>query len=188
MARAQIIPQEMIQRIEQLNVRITNWESIPDESMKIQNGKSWSGVEIIKHMIIAQDAYTTKITSTLDSLEQGSKKIKRISAGRIPSFLIKRFPPKDGKVKFKMKTTKQFKPLLSADEINKTDVNQLKNQLRDSLSMLKSWINEAENKNVLRTKFNSAIGPMVKFNVLEACEFILCHNERHFHQLEKSLT
>lgn len=187
MARAQITPVTMLARIQKLEGRIIDWKKFSVSAIKIQNGKAWSGVEIILHMIIAQEAYSKKMDETLKQLPFSENKIESIRASAIPSFLIKRFPPKDGKVKFKMKTTKQFKPLLSPTEIEKTDVSELKTQLKNSLEQLKNWVTLSSTKNVFEQKFASAIGPIVQFNVLEACEFILCHNERHFHQLEKSL-
>jgi hypothetical protein len=183
--RVRIHPEQQIQRINQLIKQLEDFKKETVEVMKKRpNESSWSAIEVIKHMSLGQDAYREKIETAFKN--QGGKigKVEALVTGQIPSFLIKRFPPKANKIRFKMKTMKQFKPLLNHDEIN---VDNLRNELMDCLIELKSWINSYRNKPISLKKFNSAIGFTVRFNIPEACEFILCHNERHFLQAQNTL-
>lgn len=77
-----------------------------------------------------------------------------------------------------MKTAKKFEPINVGE-----DMSLVINELVQNLEELKTWINQYRTSEISLKKFNSAIGPVVRFNVPEACEFILCHDERHFHQM-----
>jgi hypothetical protein len=56
-----------------------------------------------------------------------------------------------------------------------------------SLDHLKECAIQSRTKNCSRVKFSSAIGPIIRFNVPEAIEFILRHNERHLFQIERMM-
>jgi hypothetical protein len=84
-----------------------------------------------------------------------------------------------------MKTFKRFLPVIN--DLNSVDIEQEFKALHACLDELSSWVKEYTVKDTAGNKFNSAIGALVRFNVPEACEFILGHNERHFHQIEEAI-
>ncbi|MEM7160871.1 MAG: DinB family protein [Bacteroidota bacterium] len=163
-----------------MNLRKCTWEDL----QKKTNSKSWSVIEIIDHMIIAQEVYRPKINKALNR-EYDSLQKKTKSKG-IPAFLIKRFPPQKDKIRLKMKTSKIFRPHVSNVDLENGDGLNYIDKMDSSLRELNDWCSASE-KADLSYKFNSAIGPIVRFNVMEACEFILCHNERHFQQIKNVL-
>lgn len=149
--------------------------------------KSWCTLEVIEHMNIAHKAYESKIDLALSHLTDSESKSTQITASRIPSYLIKRFPPKDGKVKMKMKTFKKFKPVFNPNEITESETNSIFDRFQASIEHINSALKKYPSKKVEEIKFPSAIGSIVKFNVAEACEFVICHNERHVQQIINTL-
>ncbi len=183
-----IKPTFQIQRINALENRLSLIKEFDLEKLTHRpNDNSWSAIEVAKHMVIGHNAYTAKVKKAKVWLSTATEIPSEFNASSIPSFLIKRFPPQDGKVKFKMKTTKKFKPVLDNQSVNVSQAQSILDELEDSLQELKSWVEVYRARPVSMKKFNSALGPIVRFTIPEACEFILCHNERHFLQLERAI-
>lgn len=186
--RVQIKPIHQIQRINSLLNQLEEFNNLDHKAfMKRPHAKAWSGAEVLKHMIMAHLAYASKLDKALAKSEALKEEVDVRSTRAIPSFLIKRFPPKEGKIRFKMKTTKSFKPVLDIGKLTEQEVAGIFSEMKDTLNQLSDWTEQTRKKDVLPIRFNSAIGPMVKFNASEACEFILCHNERHFQQVKNTI-
>lgn len=186
--RVQIKPTHQIQRINLLKNQLTDIRQLDYQLlMRRPREESWCCAEVLKHMFIAQVVYADKMNQALSKLKRVNEEVEVISSSLIPSYLIKRFPPIEGKIRFKMKTSKQFKPVLDIQKLTPEKTNEILDEMEQALNQLMSWIEETRNKDVQSIRFNSAIGPIVRFNVSEACEFILCHNERHFQQISNTL-
>ncbi len=186
--RVHIKPTHQMQRVNLLRNQLEALKQKNSTLFTIRpNEKAWCGAEVLKHMMVAQEIYTERLDGALSKLKTINTEVDALKTKRIPSFLIKRFPPIDGEIRFKMKTSKQFKPMLDPSELDASQVDNLLKEMDHSLSQLLEWIEQTRFKNVASIRFNSAIGPIVRFNASEACEFILCHNERHFHQLQRTL-
>ena len=184
--RARINPEQQIQRINHLKNVLEGYHSIAEQDLNRRpNKKAWSILEVMKHISMAHKAYQANIIAAFDKSSKQSQVVDQLKCSPISSYLIKRFPPIQGEIRFKMKTLKKFQPIFPEQGVASSEVIQ---ELNASLDELKSWINQYRNTPISLKKFNSAIGPMVRFNIPEACEFILCHNERHFYQIDKALT
>jgi hypothetical protein len=182
--RAVIQSSKQLERIQVLSNRLRELRSLPVATLtKRPSAKKWSVLEVIKHMEIAHDAYRDKVRKVINNSELSGKGIVTLTCSAIPSFLIKRFPPQNKKIRFKMKTAGKFKPMLNGGEDAKIIFEAFEMTLKD----LEGWVKQYQVKGVSPEKFNSAVGPLVRFNVPEAVEFILCHNERHFQQIENTL-
>lgn len=182
-----IKPAFQIQRINDLENRLKSFQSLSLEQLtKRPNPKSWAPIEVAKHMVIAHGVYREKIEKTL-SIKSNNSVPAEFKATFIPSFLIKRFPPKDGEIIHKMKTMKKFDPVLDVSQLKQNQADAILKELEDILLELKNWVETYRTQSISLKKFNSAVGAVVRFNVPEACEFILCHNERHFLQLDRAL-
>lgn len=187
MARVKIYAEQQIQRINHLINELEEIRTNGNLLRERPNEKAWSSIEVIRHMSIGHQAYQKNVSNALSQLKEALP-AEFIVAKGVPSFLIKRFPPQEeGKIKFKMKTTKMFKPVYSDEEIGKMDLNPIIDELKNGLFELKSWVEDYRTKEAASKRFDSALGPIVRFNVAEACEFILCHNERHFQQIRNNL-
>jgi hypothetical protein len=186
--RTHIKPAFQIQRINELENRLNQLNALSLEQLtRRPNAKSWSAIEVMKHMVLGHNAYQSKIDAALALKPTTSEIPSEFRASAIPSFLIKRFPPKEGKIKFKMKTSKMFKPVMDVEQLSHSQIKTVLTELQDSLEELKTWVKAYRTMPVTNKKFNSAIGATVRFSIPEACEFILCHNERHFLQLERAI-
>lgn len=185
--RVIIKPEFQIQRINTLSAKLEELKSLPFVQLITRpNATSWSPVEVLLHMVVAHNAYQEKVTPLLQKATHGTG-LNELKTSAIPSFLIKRFPPKEGIIRFKMKTMKKFNPMLDSETLDESELSELFVEMEHILNELKDWVNTYRTKNVSMKKFNSAIGATVRFNVPEACEFILCHNERHFQQITNAL-
>lgn len=188
MARVEIRTENQVKRNHQLNEFVL---SLKDYDLallsKRPNTKSWSVLEVIEHMNIAHEAYREKIDTALKKLENSSHSQELIKASAIPSFLIKRFPPKKGKIKFKMKTFKRFQPVFDSEKITSAEAEEIFAKFQKSIEHIANTLALYPSKKVTDIKFPSAIGVTVKFNVAEACEFVICHNERHVQQIVNTL-
>lgn len=178
-----IKPEQQIQRINQLQQRLNDFSAISAEELnKRKHEKSWSSLEVMKHMCIGHKAYSDKVNKAL-TWEAKKGKAEDLKCRTVPNFLIKRFPPRDKKIRMKMKTTSKFKPLINGAG----DKDAIITELNDCLEELKGWVNAYRTNQVSLKLFPSALGPIVRFNVPECCEFILGHNERHFLQVDNTL-
>lgn len=187
--RVQIKPTYQIQRINLLQNRLNEIRVIDFKLLiKRPREKSWCAAEVVKHMFIGHSAYRTKIDQALLKMKTIDEQVEVLPASSVPSFLIKRFPPTEGEIRFKMKTSKQFKPMLDVENLTQKKVNDILDEMDKSLTQLMNWVEETRKKDVRTVRFNSAIGPLIRFNASEACEFILCHNERHFQQISNTLS
>lgn len=185
MSRYIIQSDNQLERIKRLQARLSEMSNLDHPLLTTRpKTKKWSAVEVVQHMVLAHKVYAPKINKVLDSASK-SEIDKTYRTSFIPSYLIKSFPPKDGKVKSKMKTFKRFVPVI--ENLQNVKVEDEINALRTCLDELSSWVEKYIHQDTAGIKFNSAIGAIVRFNVPEACEFILGHNERHFHQIEEAI-
>lgn len=183
--RVKISPEQQIQRINELQNSLEVIKEYPVKELTTKkDSKTWSVLEVIKHMSVAQKAYQGKIKRAFEATSDSVKDDKKYKTSAISSFLIKRFPPQEQQIRFKMKTSKQFEPKLDGKT---NEVSSTIQELELGLEELKSWVNKYRDSAISLKKFNSAIGPVVRFNIPQACEFILCHNERHFFQIKNIL-
>lgn len=138
-------------------------------------GSNWNGAQCIMHMCLATELY----------LDQIEKKMHLLKSARGPykqGFWAKKFikglsPDKEGKIRNKMKTMKVFEPDPVESEIA---VSRLKNDLDRMLRIL----DQLEGKDLRSFKVTSALGPILKFYIGDALQFVNGHNARHFVQLE----
>lgn len=179
-----IIAVQQIQRINLLLEQLNKLKTVDAKTLLTKpNLKKWSVAETISHIIIANGVYKPKLENQL-KIETKSYLIKDgIKAGWLSSFLIEKFKPKQGTIKMKMKTATMFQPQLKENQT----LLELINELEKSLNDLKRWVDFYRTNSITLKKFNSALGPVVRFNIPEACEFLLAHTERHFFQIEKTL-
>ncbi|MCG8576308.1 MAG: hypothetical protein MI810_15580 [Flavobacteriales bacterium] len=82
---------------------------------------------------------------------------------------------------------KSFQPVLEINTIRETDLADYFERFYRSLDKLKEFTLAYRQTKVEKVRFSSAIGAIVKLNVAEAVEFIVCHNERHCLQAENAL-
>lgn len=186
MARTRLQPELQLQRIAHMRQLSATWREMPDELMLRAPAEGrWSAAETVEHMVEAHRLYIPKIDGALAQLPAGSW--EHLNAGRLASFLNRGFLPKDGKLRYKMKTQEVFKPKRLVASAKPETWSEVLAAFAASLDHLEMSVKAARQKQVRHLRFNSAIGPVVRFNVAEAIEFILRHNERHLFQIDQTL-
>ena len=188
MAKVFIQPEHQITRISKIEKRAKEIQSLAFETLtKRPKEESWSSIEVVQHMSLGHRDYIEKIDNALKQIPDVDSPMDKIKAKAMASFLIKRFPPKEEKIRFKMKTMKQFKPVFDVKKIDQQKLGEVFEEFYQSLQHLLKSIEAYRTKDPTAVRFNSAVGASVKFNVAEAIEFIICHNERHMQQIENTL-
>lgn len=187
MARINISPESQQQRLHHLRNEVSEiLRRSPQLLLTSPAPGKWSAAEVLDHMIQGHAAYREKLDGALSQLRQ-TDPWEHLRARRLPNMLFKGFTPKEGRIRYKMKTMKVFEPkmLLAAQEGN--GLPELARAFFASLDHLEELARKSKTLDVARVKFPSAIGPLVRFNVSEAVEFILRHNERHLLQIRQTL-
>ena len=188
MANVLISVQDQLKR---LNKLVEDIKEISGEELSILTArpdeKSWSVIEVVEHMTLGHKPYQSKIDNALSKISERQELQDQVKSRSIPSFLIKRFPPKEGRIRFKMKTMKPFKPVFDIAAVDSKKTSEIFENFNKSLLHLHDSVEQYRSKNVKEIRFNSAVGATVRFNVAEASEFIICHNERHMQQIKNIL-
>lgn len=151
------------------------------------NSKSWNVIEVLAHLNVSYNLYVEKIDIALDKLPTTDSGSKEFKARPWQKFVIEGQRPKEGVRKWKMKTLKRFEPLLSNEDLNREKIDTIFTEFFTLHDHLKQSILKSRNKDVTKTKITSAIGPLVRFYLPEAFEFLLCHLERHMVQIDEIL-
>jgi hypothetical protein len=177
-----IFPERQIERVKSLRVQLEVYASLSESDFHLKrDAKSWDVAQVMQHMVIAQALYIPKIEEAFKAEDKRKMPEKEYKAQPIAAYLLKRFPPSDGKIRMKMKTMKIFEPGTAKGQ--HADLE----DLRVALAQLQEWIERSQRNAFTRKRFSSAVGNLVRFNIPEALEFILCHNERHFQQIANIL-
>lgn len=190
MGKVIIQAENQLKRINELANRIKETRELPLEKLiQRPKEKSWCVLEVIKHMSLGQDPYNPKIDKALSYLPSSEEVMNSIPAKGMGALMMKQFvPTESGKIKLKMKTFRRFQPVMDLSSINnKEAVHTIIDEFLQHLQKLHTFVEDYRLKKVEQKRFNSAIGAMVRFNVAEACEFIIRHNERHLQQIENTL-
>jgi hypothetical protein len=107
MANIVLSVQDQLKRLNLLKQQSKDLASTAIETLKRRpDEKSWSVIEVVEHMVLGHQPYRSKIDAAVNKLKASEDVQDQIKSRNLPSFLIKRFPPKDGKIRFKMKTMK----------------------------------------------------------------------------------
>lgn len=188
MARVSISAENQIERLNRITTRLQEIESLsPKKLVKRPAENKWSIAEVIEHMYISYSLYTHKLNHALERSDEADETWSAVKASRWVSLLLKNFRPKNGVIKLKMKTQKIFEPKRLPSNQNEETLETVFKDMHTSIDHLKECANLARTKNCTHLKFSSAIGLIIRFNVPEAIEFILRHNERHLFQIERMM-
>ncbi|MEO0570686.1 MAG: DinB family protein [Bacteroidota bacterium] len=184
MAKLLLTPENQIQRLNQLLNFVQSLEELSlSQLSKKPSDPSWNTLEVLEHLSIAYSLYEEKITKALVKAPDTDDGVWEYQPGFWNRFVIEGQRPKGKKRPFKMKTLKRFEPQLPK-VVSQQDAEKVFERFNQSHSELKKFILESRNKQVNHQRISSAIGPIVKFHLPEAFEFLICHMERHRVQIE----
>ncbi|MEM9856305.1 MAG: DinB family protein [Bacteroidota bacterium] len=138
--------------------------------------EAWSIVECFDHMSKATELYLDQIEPKLRELKAEKRDYKKALFAGI---FTKQLAPKEGQIKIKMKTMKIFYP---KEGVGKEALERFKT----NLDRFKIILIQAENKDLRSFKVTTALGPILKFYLGDALDFIHAHNRRHMQQIKNT--
>lgn len=183
-----ISAEDQIQRLNQIIQQMEIVQELDFKTLVRRPGpKQWSPIEIVGHMNAAYRLYRERLDAHIPQLPDIDEPEDQFKAGRKNAWFINMITPKGKERAYKMKTTQKFQPVFQLKELNEQKNRQVFAQFFSDKQHLKEAIQQSRTKQVRQQKFNSAIGPIVRFYLPEAFEFVIGHDERHLVQLEEVL-
>ncbi|MCH2198049.1 MAG: hypothetical protein MK081_04655 [Flavobacteriales bacterium] len=189
MAKARITPEGLLKQINNMKLRFGKIKALdPETLLKKDDEKTWSAAEVVEHMYMGYRLYKPKFEKALASIPEASEKWDHIEARGMANWAINGLAPQTGnKIKYKMKTSKVFQPVRLPMNADQETMNNVFDDFVAGLDFMADVTRDIRTREVKAHRFNSAIGPIVRFNVAEGLQFILHHNERHMIQIDKIL-
>ena len=187
MSTLKLVAEDQIQRVNILLREVEALEKLPPEIlMQKPNAKSWSMLEVLEHMNIAYEIYRPRIEKALKELPDRANEQSEFKAHTFPKLFIHMIKPKGKERKWKIKTLKRFEPNVYSTSVVPEEITQLFQRFYENKAHLKQAILDSRYKQVEQKRIVSAIGPIVKFYLPEAYEFIVSHAERHLLQMNEA--
>ncbi|MEM9141928.1 MAG: hypothetical protein AAGA86_03000 [Bacteroidota bacterium] len=184
----QVTPENQIQRLNHIFNQVAHLQKLEPEVLYHRpRSKAWNVLEILEHLSIAYSFYREKLETTLETSPKGVNGTWVFKVRPWQHFVLEGQRPKGKKRPFKIKTLKRFVPYLQGESGSATQVQVTFNRFHDAYGHLKDQILDSRIKKVGLQKVSSAIGPIVRFYLPEAFEFLICHAERHMVQIEETL-
>ncbi len=154
---------------------------LPKDKLTIKpSAEEWSILECIDHMNKATELYIDQIEEKIDHLRPSRKEQfkKTWLANKFTKMLA---PTEQGEIKSKMKTLAGFVPHSNPDT---TVVGRFLN----NCDRIEKILKKANNNDLRSFKVTTALGPILKFYIGDALDFILTHNQRHVIQVKNTLS
>lgn len=188
MAKLILSPENQIQRLNGILKKVRELHQLEISQLVMSpNAKSWNVVEVLAHLSKSYGLYVEKIDAALAKLPTTNSGSQDFKARPWQQFAIEGQRPKGKKRKWKMKTLKRFEPLLERETLTREKIDAIFDEFFQLHGHLKEVILKSRSKDVSKVKITSAIGPIIKFYLPEAFEFLLCHMERHMVQINEIL-
>lgn len=179
-----VLAEDQMQRTNHIIQTIENLQKLDFASLiQRPHPNQWSIIEVIGHMNSAYYLYESRLDQKLQELPASNESDDSFKVGRKMAFFINAITPQGTKRPMKMKTIKRFEPVFSLEELNAEKIEGVFNTFYGYKKHLKNSIQKARTKDVKHSKINSALGPLVKFYLPEAFEFLIGHDERHLVQI-----
>ncbi|MGD1947351.1 MAG: hypothetical protein ACFB0A_14075 [Croceivirga sp.] len=188
MVKLLLTPENQLQRLNHLLHAVETLKEKDTTTLNHRpNENAWNVLEVLEHLSIAYAMYDKKIETALNQLHTSNEEPWAFRPRFWNRFVIEGQRPKGNKRPFKMKTLKKFEPQLEK-ELTPAAVENVFENFQKSYSKLKASILVSRNKEMNHKRITSAIGPIVKFHLPEAFEFLICHAERHKIQIDEILS
>ncbi len=142
--------------------------------------EEWSVLECVDHMNKATELYLDQIEQKIDRLKPSRKDSfkKTWLANKFTKMLA---PTEKGEIKSKMKTLASFVPNSDPDF-------SVLDRLVNNCNRVTGILEKAKNNNLRSFKVTTALGPILKFYLGDALDFILAHNQRHVLQIKNLIS
>ena len=144
----------------------------------------WSIIEVFAHINIVQAFYIKNISSALENANNYEGDETKLTW--LGKKFISGMAPKDGIIKWKIKTFKKADPIARAKKgIILNEVIVFRDFVND-IEELEELIIKAYDKDLITEKVSTLV-PILKLNIADALGFCLAHTERHVLQARNIL-
>jgi hypothetical protein len=153
-----------------------------EEMRQKPSGGGWSIIEIFAHINLVQGYYIKNIRRALErAYEVNHDEVEYSWIGRQA---IKYMAPSNGKIKFRVRTSKKADPVARQKKGIAIDEKVIFQDLIDDIEELEELMIKAYDYDLESEKVPTVI-PFIKLNIADALEFNLAHTERHVLQASK---
>lgn len=140
----------------------------------------WSVIQVLEHLNSYNRYYLPEIEKSLKSGQPFNPQFK---SGWFGDYFTKMMMPgKDGKVANKMNAPKDHRPIV---ELNATAVV---TEFINGQQKLLTLLQKATNTDIGRVKVPISISRFIKLKLGDTFRFLIAHQQRHFLQLENTLS
>jgi hypothetical protein len=141
----------------------------------------WSVAQVIEHLNTYGRYYLPKLQDAINN--QKSEPAEWFVPGWLGGYFTKSMMPKpDGTIGNKMKAFKNHTPV---PELNAIKVLQ---EFEQQEVLLLQLLNKAQQVNLNRARIPVSIAPFIKLKMGDVFGFIIAHHQRHFVQIDNTLT
>ena len=142
----------------------------------------WSIIEVFAHINLVQGYYIRNIREALERAPEVNH--DEVNYSWLGKQAIKFMEPRDGGVRFKIKTFKKVDPIAREKRGIAIDEKVIFKDLIDDIEELEELMIKAYDYDLESVKVPSSVS-WIKFNIADALEFNLAHTERHLLQAKK---
>lgn len=145
---------------------------------------AWNALEILEHLCISSGIYLRGLERVFD--ERAARLVPNgtFAPGRWGEYFTRAMRPRpDGSVSNRMRTFRKFDPPRNQGA-SMASIDRFLDQCDRFLRLLE----RARSTDLNRMKVTSSLGPILRFKAGDAFRFPIAHQQRHFLQLERTLT
>ncbi len=143
----------------------------------------WSVIEIAEHLILSSGHYFKLLRKVYADPKSRLQYIEHFLPGRFGEIGVKAMrPTEQGAINWKMRTLSMFEPRTASTKgIRALD------ELRSMLEGFVQLLETARTRGLEGEKITSTLGPILRFKAGDAIRFPIAHQQRHFHQIQRTL-
>lgn len=143
---------------------------------------SWSILQCFDHINKVNGLYLKAFERRIDSYSDGSHSEDTYQVGPMGNFMISAMSPKEGIIRWKMKTFARLRPLNEQHPEAKLSEQVVFEDFQGDMERLRLVIEKSHALPWKSTLIKSALGSVVKFRMGDALAFVLGHTHRHIQQ------
>lgn len=149
--------------------------------------KAWSILQCIEHINLTNHLYLKIFKRALEESTDFTHEDDIYRMGIWGKFLTNSMKPKGNKIRWKMKTFPNLRPMNEKDPKARLVEHVVFEKFNEDMDELLRLIPEIQKLPWKTTRIQTALGKTVKIRIGDAIAFILAHSERHILQAQKVL-
>ncbi|NVK29161.1 MAG: DinB family protein [Flavobacteriia bacterium] len=147
--------------------------------------KSWSILQCIEHINLTNEYYVKAIRKAIAANTYPDASSTPYKMGTFGKFMTDAMRPKEGSIRWKMKTFQKLRPLNEIDPKARLVEHVVFEKFNEDMSALLSALEEAQKLPWKKVKIKTLLGGMLKLKLGDAMAFVIAHSQRHVEQAMK---